>query len=69
MKVKPCPCCGSDKLYIGTTSALTQGVVCLKCFLRIDKGYPKEWDAGVDIDSRVLKRAIKAWNKRVEVKE
>lgn len=73
---RPCPCCGNAKLYEGATSAVTQGVQCLKCGLKIERELPGRWPRGTsrmhpdarlrEAEQQTLNRSRKAWNRRVE---
>ena len=78
-KVKPCPCCGNAKLYVGVMSSTTWGVQCgyyfnkqfVGCGLNITTdmftmsgNLPKGCKNFKDAEKFALKLSIKNWNKR-----
>jgi uncharacterized protein (DUF983 family) len=66
VKAAHCPCCGSEDIYKGHWTAMSMGIHCNKCGLTMAKQFPNEWNAGTDIELITLKKAAKAWNKRVK---
>lgn len=56
IKLKPCPFCGSQNVYVAQPNEIRYFIACGNC--EASSGYfPKE------------QRAIKAWNKRVTEKD
>ena len=51
-KLKPCPFCGSERVYLDTEQACTPAVFCRDCLATCGKGVQTEQDA------------IRAWNMR-----
>lgn len=55
IKVKPCPCCGNNKLHIGSQGGTRYGVKCVDweaidqnkenygCGLQLSVDYPDDW--------------------------
>ena len=66
--VRPCPCCGSALLDIGSQGSSAHGVACRSCRLTLTRSLPSQWPQGCDDMSDVrawtLNRAIAAWNAR-----
>jgi hypothetical protein len=77
MNPLPCPCCGSDDLYVGPLLAAAGGVYCRSCGLKLLRVLPdndpdiqdakncktfNEWE--IEIYEVLCNRAVKAWNKR-----
>ena len=69
-KVSPCPCCGNTDLYVGTTSADSQGVICWLngggCNLGLSVRYQfnKRYKSDKDMEKKTLQEAVSRWNKR-----
>lgn len=71
-----CPCCGNARLYAGATSALSQGVICRRCGLTINRDYPDSWPKGTArlspdarlraVEQLTLANAVRGWNRRME---
>lgn len=75
MKLKPCPCCASDRLYHGPASAMSYGVQCMTCRLMVERHIPPRWPRGMKsikspkrrmamLERFILKQAVDAWNTR-----
>ncbi len=76
MRVRRCPCCAGEDLWVGVMSASSYGVAC-GCGLTMIKRIPDDWPKGVFKKSlsgeENLKRlhrwavgeAVEKWNKRV----
>lgn len=78
--LKPCPCCGNKKLYIGHLMAMVLGVKCERprgCGLEVGRQIPDRWPAKLKspkdpdgwmrlLDAYTLKQAIKVWNRRTK---
>ena len=43
IEVEACPCCGSEKLYVGCMSAQSEGVKCQDCGLAMSRYTPDEF--------------------------
>jgi hypothetical protein len=83
---RPCPCCGESRplqwlddamfgLEVGLQSAMTYGVECCTCGLRMIREIPSDWPedmpAGLRggarmawLADRTLRAAVAAWNRR-----
>jgi hypothetical protein len=79
--LKPCPCCGESRpygwdgrrrkengLYNGVMSAMTYGVSCRSCGLKMERQFPDRWPKGVgtleELGVYTLAQAVEAWNAR-----
>ncbi len=73
---EPCPCCGSDDIYVGPLNAETSGVACQQCGLNIGSSVVYQWQHRVgyalktfaeqdDVARRLAENAaVGLWNKR-----
>ena len=70
-KILPCPCCRNTDLYVGVTSANSQGVICWLngggCNLELSVSYQfnKRYKSVKDMERKTLQEVIKRWNKRM----
>ncbi len=61
----PCPFCGGDaEVQISGSSWLVR---CKKCFAKsVYCDLPAVWNSNKCLDTHLIKKAVKAWNKRVK---
>jgi hypothetical protein len=62
LDIKPCPCCGEEKIYAGHLSATSMGVEC-ECGLSMCIPFLEKWD-GSDYEEATLLEAVRRWNLR-----
>jgi len=65
----PCPFCGSSNIEAGVESSSSYHVRCYGCGARTKPmNLPSYWDCDKygDVEDHLIKKAVKAWNKRVK---
>ena len=69
-RVKACPCCGNENLYLGHQTCDAMAVICWGygggCGLRMVAHFPDRSRAGSlkRLEEKVLDEAVKRWNRR-----
>lgn len=63
VQLKPCPCCGSTDLLVGTMSSSSFGVECMKCHLKMEVTRPEQWPEGTFKNTRSMKKNLEALGK------
>lgn len=67
-KLKECPCCGSDEIWIGQSSFLSYAVQCESCGLKMEKQITNKRmkDASRRAFFLAAAKVIEYWNKRAQ---
>ena len=80
IEIKPCPCCGSNRIKVGIASANGYHVKCTKCGIRSpeisteslnpkdfnfsENTYYEEYESQVGF--KCCQKALEVWNKRIK---
>jgi hypothetical protein len=66
----PCPFCGEKDIYVGIESSMSYHCKCTKCGARTRPVcVPNIWNSKKCLESSLILKAVKFWNKRAKIKK